>query len=352
MTDSIHRQENLKNHKVVAKPLEIPATFRDTERSRISPLKATICEPTKRFGGAFKRSLSHQILSAPLSMNKTERSRLIARIFSRPVLDEIARRGTARHVANRLAELGVQTAKHDASVRDLFDASLTELGQAFRCEYVYKTAIANRIVFGRHSPRTSSMSIELGVAGSIVDMAVFNGTSTAYEIKTEYDSHRRLKTQTPAYLRAFDSVYVVTHPDLAQRYASLVDERVGILCLTDKGSLREVRKSVRDISRIEAPVVFRMLRRQEYMDAVHKHFGPQPAMPNGHIHQHYEQLFCTLDSQQAHKVLVSTMRARTTDENSASFVSSLPQSLRVLGYETPLTRPKRQRLLDALAEPL
>lgn len=283
-------------------------------------------------------------------MTETQRSRLIARIFSRPVLDDIARRGTAKHVAKRLAGLGVRTAKRGAAVADLFDASLAELGREFRCEYVYKAAIANRIVFGRHSPRTSSMSIELGVAGSIIDVAVFNGTSTAYEVKTEYDSHRRLNTQTPAYLRAFDSVYVVTHPDLARRYASLVDERVGILCLTDKGSLREVRKSVRDISRIETTVVFRMLRRQEYMDAVHKHFGPQPAMPNGRLHQHYEQLFCRLTSPQAHKVLVSTMRARTTDEDSVAFVSSLPQSLRVLAYETPLSRPKRQRLLDALAE--
>ncbi|WP_312530963.1 sce7726 family protein [Comamonas sp.] len=283
-------------------------------------------------------------------MTETERSRLIARIFSRPVLDDIARRGTAKHIAKRLAGLGVRPAKCDASVADLLDASLTELGQEFRCEYVYKAAIANRIVFGKHSPRTSSMSIELGVAGSIIDVAVFNGTSTAYEVKTEYDSYRRLNTQTPAYLRAFDNVYVVTHPDLSQRYATLVDERVGILCLTDKGSLREVRKPVRDISRIETAVIFRMLRRQEYMYAVHRHFGPQPAMPNGHLHQYYEQLFCRLTSQQAHKILVSTMRARTTDEDTVAFVSSLPQSLRVLGYETPLSRPKRQRLLDALAE--
>lgn len=282
-------------------------------------------------------------------MTETERSRLIARIFSRPVLDDIARRGTAAHVAKQLSGLGVRPVGRGAVVGDLFDASLAELGQGFRCEYVYKAAIANRIVFGRHSPRTSSMSIELGVAGSIIDVAVFNGTSTAYEVKTEYDSHRRLSTQTPAYLRAFDSVYVVTHPDLAQRYASLVDDRVGILCLTEKGSLREVRKSVRDVSRIETAVVFRMLRRQEYMDAVHRHIGPQPAMPNGLISQHYEQLFGHLTSEQAHKALVSSMRARTTDVETVDFVSALPQSLRVLAYETPLSRPQRQRLLSALA---
>ena len=282
-------------------------------------------------------------------MNESERSRLISRYFSRPVMEDIARRGTARHVAKALAGLGVQPGKRKPVVADLFGTSLEELGQTYRCEYVYKAAIASRIVFGRHSPRTSSLAIELGVAGSIVDVAVFNGTATAYEIKTEYDSHRRLSTQTPAYLRAFDRVYVVTHPDLAERYASLVDERVGILCLTTRDSLREVRKAVGDTSRIEPTAVYRMLRRQEFMDAVHERFGPQPELPNGLVNKHYERLFNRLSSAEAHEVLVAAMRARTTDEETVAFVSELPTSLRALAYATPLSRPKRQRLLDALA---
>jgi len=282
-------------------------------------------------------------------MTESERSRLISRFFTRPVMEDIARRGTAEHVAKDLTGLGIRPAKRQPAIADLFDASLNELGLAYRCEYVYKSAIASRIVFGRHSPRTSSLAIELGVADSIVDVAVFNGTSTAYEIKTEYDSHRRLRTQTLAYLRAFDRVYVVTHPDLAERYASLVDERVGILCLTNKDSLREVRQAVNDVSRIEPATIYRMLRRQEFMDAVHERFGPQPTLPNGLVSKHYQQLFCQLSSAQAHEVLVAAMRARTTDDETVEFVSALPRSLRALAYATPLSRPKRQRLLDALA---
>lgn len=282
-------------------------------------------------------------------MNESERSRLIARFFSRPVMDDIARRGTASHVAKGLTELGVRPAKRKAAVADFFDASLAELEKTYRCEYVYKAAIASRILFGRHSPRTAGLSVELAVAGSIVDVAVFNGTSTAYEIKTEFDSHRRLSTQTPAYMRAFDRVYVVTHPDMAERYASLVDERVGILCLTDRNSLRQVRAAVSDLSRIEPAVVYRMLRRQDVIGAVHEHFGVQPELPNGLIGRHYEALFARLTSLQAHDAIVSAMRARTTDKETADFVSALPVSLRALAYATPLSRPKRQRLLEALA---
>lgn len=285
-------------------------------------------------------------------MNDFERSRLIARVFSRPVMKDIAQRGTAAHVVRDLKALGVAPVKKGAVVADLFDTSLEVVNVSYRCEYVYKAAIASRIVFGRHSPRTSSLVIEQGVAGSIVDAAVFNGTSTAYEIKTEYDSHRRLSTQTPAYLKAFDRVYIVTHPDVAERYASLVDQRVGILSLSEKNSLREIREAVGDVSRIEPTAIYRMLRRQEYVEEVHRHFGPQPKMPNGLIDRHYYSLFCQLSGVQAHNALVTAMRARTTDTETVAFVSALPASLRALAYATPLSRPQRQRFLHALVAPV
>ena len=225
-------------------------------------------------------------------MNDFELLRRIARVFSRPVLDDIVRRGSAELVGCELAALGVTTGKSQPSMADLFEAAFTLLSRHYRCEYVYKAAIANRIIFGRHSPSTASLAIELGVAGSIADAVIFNGTSTAYEIKTEYDSHRRLSTQTADYLRAFDKVYVVTHPDLAARYAGLVDERVGILSLNSKNSFSIMRPAIADISRIESSVVCNILRQKELMNTVHKYFGPQADMPNTQTIHHYSELFC------------------------------------------------------------
>lgn len=285
-------------------------------------------------------------------MNDFELPRRIARFFSRPVLEDIARRGSAEQVGCELAALGVTTGKSQSSMADLFEAAFTLLSRHYRCEYVYKAAIANRIVFGRHSPSTASLAIELGVAGSIADAVVFNGTSTAYEIKTEYDSHRRLSTQTTDYLRAFDKVYVVTHPDLASRYTGLVDERVGILSLNSKNSFSEIRPAIADISRIEPAVVCNMLRQKELMNTVQQHFGPQPELPNTQTTQHYSKLFCQLEQSQVHQALVASLRQRTTTPDIANFISSMPTSLRTLAFAMPLSRPQRQRLLDALTTPL
>lgn len=282
-------------------------------------------------------------------MTPLDRSRLIARVFSRPVLEGMGRRGTAIDVARKLSTLGVGQGKPIDTIGDLFDAGLEEIGQSYRCEYVYKAAIASRIVFGRHSPRTSSLAVELGVDGSIVDAAVFNGTATAYEIKTELDSPTRLTTQTPSYMRAFDRVFVVTHPDCADRYRNILDPRVGVLALNLDNSLSVIRAAEGDVSRVEPEVVFRMLRRPEYMSVVEQHFGPQPALPNGLVDTHYRRLFRQLTSLQAHTALVAAMRARTTDARSVEFLSALPKSLRALGYATPLSAPQRARILTSLA---
>ena len=284
-----------------------------------------------------------------LALTDLERTRLIARFFSRPVLLDIARRGTAAHVVEELKKLGVDAGVSGASAADFFEASFEAVDSAYRCEYVYKTAIANRIVFGRHSPRTSSLHIELPVAGSIVDAAVFNGVSTAYEIKTEYDSHRRLKTQTPAYLKAFERVFVVCHPSAAEYYAGVLDERVGVLILNENNQLKEIRSSSADVSRIDPSVVFRMLRREEFIKAVQDKWGPQPKMSNGLVHSHYSHWFLQLSSEEAHRILVKAMKARTTGVDDVEFLSAVPKSLRALACATPLSRPQRHKLLSALA---
>lgn len=285
-------------------------------------------------------------------MNDLELLRRIARFFSRPVLEDIVRRGSAELIGCELAALGISTGKSQTSMADLFEAAFTLLSRHYRCEYVYKTAIANRIIFGRHSPHTASLAIELGVAGSIADAVICNGTSTAYEIKTEYDSHRRLSTQSADYLRAFDKVYVVTHPNLAAHYACLVDERVGILSLNIKNSFSVMRPAIADISRIEPSVVCNILRQKELINTVQKHFGPQPELPNTQTILHYRELFCQLGQSQVHQALVSSLRQRTTSPDIANFISRMPTSLRSLAFAMPLSRPQRQRLIDALITPL
>jgi hypothetical protein len=278
-----------------------------------------------------------------------DRWRTLAKLFTRPVMTAMARTGSADLLVRGLRRVGVNVDSQYRSVGAVFDACFKELSDGYRCEYIYKAAIADRIVFGRHSPRTASMQLELPVGRSIVDVAVFNGTSTAYEIKTELDSDKRLVSQSPDYLKAFDRVYVVTHPSLAERYIRSVDHRVGILTLSRRNQLSEVRPPASDLSRVSSATIFRMLRRGEYMEAITHYFGRQPQLPNGAVFAHYERLFGMLSAAQAHEAFVSALRRRSTDGETASYISALPKSLRALGFATPLSGVQRAKLLNAVA---
>lgn len=273
--------------------------------------------------------------------------RQVAQAFTRPVLAHLAKSGSDQALRRMLSRIdGLDAAATPLGV--VLNAALDGLRKHYCCEYVYKTAIANRIIFGRHSPRTASMHIELPVGRSIVDVAVFNGTSSAYEIKTELDSNRRLSTQTHDYLRAFERVYVVTHPALVTRYSRILDERVGVLALNPRGSLTEVRAADGSGESIDRHALFRLLRSHEYCQVLEQVFGEQPRLPNGRRYAHYSKLWMDLSVKQAHELTVSAMRARTTSPEMVEFMRRMPASYRALGYATPLSSVQKARVLNIL----
>jgi hypothetical protein len=279
--------------------------------------------------------------------------RLLSRVYTRPMFADLARTGDARPVTELLrthGDVGPDTA--ELRLDELFERGWSRLAASYRNEYVYKNELATRLVFKRHSPRTAGFQVELRVGGSIADVVVANGTTTAYEIKTEFDTSRRLSTQTSDYLKAFDKVYVVTHPAHISRYEREIDPRVGLIVLSDRHSLTPYREASANLANIDPRTVFRCMRREEYLGAIESCLGEVPEMPNGLIGAYCENLFRQLSAEQAHKCFVKALKGRTTDKTNVDFVSRLPPSLRALGYATPLSGRQRISVLDSLSKPV
>lgn len=279
--------------------------------------------------------------------------RLLSRVYTRPMFADLARTGDASPVTELLCTHG-EVGPGIASLRldELFERGWSRLAASYRNEYVYKNELATRLVFKRHSPRTAGFQVELRVGSSIADVVVANGTTTAYEIKTEFDTCRRLSSQTSDYLKAFDKVYVVTHPAHVARYERELDPRVGLIVLSEKHSLTPYREASANVDNIDPRTVFRCMRREEYLSAIESTLGGVPIMPNGLIGAHCEALFEQLSPEQAHNCFVKALKARTTDKSNVDFVSRLPSSLRALGYATPLSGRQRISVLDALSKPV
>lgn len=275
-----------------------------------------------------------------------DHSRDYARIFNRSTFLALANGEDPKHVFSK-----IDTAKLPdfvQTVGDLFRIAFESTRKSYRNEYIYKTAITNKVVFGRHSPRTTTVCVELPVGGSIADIAIYNGTSTAYEIKTELDTPRRLISQTSDYLRAFEYTYIVTHPNLAERYAENAHPYLGVMSVSSQGTLKKIKTASSNLENIDSNTIFRILRKSEFIAAAERVSGESVNLANGLIREHCQKIFVNLDIAEAHKIYVDTLKRRTTSADFALFLKSLPEHLRVLGYATPLSKSQRLRFVSSL----
>lgn len=85
--------------------------------------------------------------------------------------------------------------------------------------------------------RLNEVSVfEFNVGASRLDFARLNGSSYAYEIKTELDSLDKLEKQITDYSEVFEYIHVVCHPDHYYKVLSKVPEYCGVITYN---SLRE-----------------------------------------------------------------------------------------------------------------
>lgn len=278
--------------------------------------------------------------------------RQLALLFSGPVLRELARSGASRLVTYTVAEAaGTDGPWRALTYGEVFEACYAHLWAHYRAEYVYKNVIATKILLGRHSPTTSALLPEFRVEQAKADAVIINGTSTAYEIKTELDNLDRLPSQLAAYCKVLDRVFVVTHPSLVDRVAALADTRVGILALTPRGSLRTVRPAASNAAQVCPGTIFDSLRRSEYIHILRQVFGDVPHVPNTRMYRECRRLFETLAPEVAHAEMVKVLRARRVPAATAAFLTRAPGSLKALALTTPLSPTATERLEQVLGSP-
>ena len=277
----------------------------------------------------------------------------IAKIFSRSIIDDLIRFGSSKHLIERLAFAGInhQNVSSDLTMGHLFDAIYQTLVKSYRSEYVYKNAIAQKIFLSRHSLTSSRLFAEFRVSNCKADAVILNGTSSAYEIKTEYDNLLRLPDQIVAYLSAFDHVWVVTTASIADSVLNSVPKSVGIIILTEKYTFRTIRPSVSNIASVCPSVIFDTLRKDEYISIVEEYFGPIPAIPNTQIYKFCRERFCALTPEVCHNKMVEMLKHRRNYDTIDSAFSLLPNSMKgLLLMSTDIPSVDIGSLIDALSE--
>lgn len=277
----------------------------------------------------------------------------LSSVFSTSVFGNLAA-PQAGVAAERLRVLQDLEEANDAllTLGDAFDAALALLCRAYRNEYFFKNNLVSKIVLGRHSARTASALMEVPAGRSIADLVIFNGTSTAYEIKTDLDSFTRLPAQLDDYRSRFEHVNVVTSIERAPDAEKMTPEAVGIIGVRRSGSLSVVRPSRSGFSQLQQISIFQLLRQKEALDALQRTCGYEVDVPPGDVWARCQSLFAALPIEVAHEEALYQLKQRGMRGAALASLTGFPASLRALAYGAELTAAGRIRVASRLAAPM
>ena len=108
------------------------------------------------------------------------------------------------------------------NVRDAYNQIIL---QYYPNESCIKAEFINRVL---SKGKTHVTIFEMPVGGSRADLCKVNGTSTAYEIKTDLDNFTRLRKQIRDYLLIFEYVYVICSEHRVEEVKGIVPDECGI----------------------------------------------------------------------------------------------------------------------------
>lgn len=238
------------------------------------------------------------------------------------------------------------------SLGGLYEDIYEKLSKSYQNEYIFKNAIANKILLGRHSVNSSSLYSEFRVAKSKADIVIFNGTSHVYEIKTLYDNFSRISTQLKDYKKFFEYINIVTVESKVEELKYLVDDNVGIIVLTPNYTLKTLRKATSNIKNIDLNVLFDVLKKDEYLKIIKQHYGYVPDVPNTQIFTKSKELFMKLDKKIAHNEVLKTLKKRKSHKGLSENIKFFPSALRIEILNNNFNMQKQKQILNFLDKPL
>lgn len=294
------------------------------------------------------------ILRGPGTVLDQRQLPVLTRLFSPTVFRDFATNGRSRlysSVAKQSELLG--SLSPESSVADTFETAFSVLGTAGnRDEYIYRSAITQKILLGRHSLRTASIVNEVRAGSSKADVVILNGTSTAYEIKSERDSIARLPGQLDSYLKVFASVNVVTSSSHLDGVLRIAPKDVGVMVLSPRFTISVVRDALDAPARIDPCMVLDSIRLPEARSILTSLGIDFPEVPNTLVRAALREIFKDIDPVTLHRETVRCLKKTRSQSTSAAFVDQLPRSLKAMALSTRVGPAARIKIQEALSTPL
>lgn len=276
------------------------------------------------------------------------RSRIYSSLFSRRVVSEVLK-GQYTSI-DKICDF-FEDNKEQRTYYEYLSYLYHFMMRYYRCEYVFKNEVINKILL-RHFINQDTISFsEFHVDQSIADLVMFNGISRAYEIKTDYDSDKRLIHQLTDYNKLFDKCYLVTSSDGYKKYAKELPDNIGTITFEHKGNslVHHIVKEAELNDVIDIPTLMRSIRAVEYKSIVKDLYGSLPVVSEFDMFEECEKLLANADNR---KVRASFMRVIKQRKTNTQSLKQFDHCFRQLGVATNMTLNEYNSFINNLSIPI
>ena len=144
-------------------------------------------------------------------------------------------------------------------------------------EYILKNEFLNKWLKNELGSKDSLVLNEFRIGKVIADLAMFNGISKAFEIKTILDKEQRLSNQLLEYKKIFNEVYIIIPKTQIDKYIDF-DSTVGIIAYNSSSKDFDLIRKPVENKNIDVNVLMEVLHTKEYLKIVQEYYGNIPNM--------------------------------------------------------------------------
>jgi len=216
-------------------------------------------------------------------------------------------------------------------------------------EYVFKNTFLNECLIEDVVVGHSQVYSELRVGNAVADLAIFNGTSKVFEIKTDMDSAKRLDFQLKNYEKAFNEIYLVLPQSKLGHYQHIAREIGIILYRPNSSSKFEVHRESITNKTVDKDVIMKILHTHEYKSLVKKHFRTLPKMTSFNQFGICRELILKIPNDQLNSYFISIMKAR---QKPIALTKKHYREFNQISLALKLSTTERRTLIEHLKSPI
>ena len=211
-------------------------------------------------------------------------------------------------------------------------------------EYVLKNEFLNKWLKNELGTNNSVIFNEFRIGKAIADLAMFNGVSKVFEIKTILDKEYRLSNQIQEYRKIFNEVYIIVPDVLLTKYSNY-DESIGIITFDSNSKNFKIVQRAKRNKELNPETLMEVLHTKEYLEITEEYYEQLPQMNSFNQFEICKGLISKIPQKELNDLFLSKMKKRKINNH---FFNKVNNEFNQICLSLNLKKEERDNLINSL----